>query len=54
MITDILYAVTGSSVGNTFTIDLPNSGSMGSPVLIEAQTVLFEKRLYGSENKSIF
>lgn len=53
-VNDILFAITGSSVGNTFTTYLPESGSMGSPMLIEAQTVLFEKRLFGKENKSIF
>lgn len=53
-VTDILFAVTGSAVGPTFTVTLPSSGSMGSPILIEAQTVLFEKRLFGSENKSVF
>ena len=51
---DILFAVTGSSIGNTFTIKLPISGSGGSPSFIEAQTVLFEKRLFGSENKTVF
>lgn len=53
-LTDILFAITGSSVGPTFTIELPSSGSMGSPIFIEAQTVLFEKKLFGSENKSVF
>ncbi len=53
-LTDILFAVTGSAVGPTFTIELPSSGSMGSPISIEAQTVFFEKKLYGTENKSVF
>jgi len=51
---DILFAVTSSAVGPTFTIELPFSGSAGSPIFIEAQTVLFEKRLYGTENISVF
>jgi len=54
VVDDILFAVTGSSIGSTFTIDLPYSGSLGSPNSIEAQTVLFEKRLFGKENKSTF
>ena len=54
VVDDILFAITGSDVGNTFIIDIPISGSQGSPILIEAQTVLFEKKLFGSENKSVF
>lgn len=51
---DILFAVTGSAVGITFTVELPVSGSVGSPVFIEAQTVYFEKKLFGQEVISIF
>lgn len=51
---DILFAVTSSAVGPSFTIELPFSGSSGSPNFIEAQTVFFEKRLYGTEKIGIF
>jgi hypothetical protein len=53
-LTDILFAITGSAVGNTFVITLPASGSLGSPSFIEAQTVFFEKRLFGQEIVSVF
>jgi len=50
---DIVFAVTSSAVGTQFTIELPVSGSQGSPLLIEAQTVYFEKRLFGKETVAI-
>lgn len=53
-LTDILFAVTGSGVGNTFTIFLPVSGSVGSPAFIEAQTVYFSQTLLGKENINVF
>lgn len=49
VLADILFAITGSEVGNTFTIEIPVSGSVGSPAFIEAQTVFFEKKLTGKE-----
>jgi hypothetical protein len=51
---DILFAITGSQVGNTFTLHLPISGSQGSPIFIEAQTVFFEKKLIRNDVISIF
>lgn len=53
-LTDILFAVTGSQIGNSFTIYLPVSGSQGSPNFIEAQTVFFEKKLIREDIISIF
>jgi len=53
-LTDILFAITGSQVGNTFTIQLPVSGSQGSPIFIEAQTVFFEKKLIRDDIINIF
>jgi len=53
VLTDILFAVTESMVGVTFTIELPISGSIGSPVLIESQTVFFELKISGEETISI-
>ena len=53
-LTDILFAVTGSGIGNTFTIFLPVSVSVGSPIFIEAPTVYFPQTLLGKENISIF
>lgn len=49
ILTDILFAVTGSQVGNTFTIEIPVSGSTGSPSFVEAQTVNYEVKLPGKE-----
>lgn len=49
VLTDILFAVTGSAVGNTFTIDIPVSGSVGSPAFIEPQTYNYEIRIPGKE-----
>jgi len=49
ILTDILFAVTQSAVGNTFTIEIPVSGSTGSPAFIEPQTVYFEVKLTGRE-----
>lgn len=54
VLTDILFAVTQSAVGNTFTIEIPVSGSVGSPSFIEAQTVYFSQTLLGKENINIF
>lgn len=51
---DILFAITGSQVGNTFTLYLPVSGSQGSPNFIEAQTVFFEKKLIRDDIINIF
>jgi len=53
ILTDILFAVTQSAVGNTFTIEIPVSGSVGSPAFIEPQTVYFEVKLTGREFISI-
>lgn len=53
-LTDILFAVTGSQIGNSFTIYLPVSGSQGNPNFIEAQTVFFEKKLIKEDVISIF
>lgn len=49
VLTDILFAVTGSAVGNTFTIEIPVSGSVGSPAFIEPQTVYYQIRIPGKE-----
>jgi hypothetical protein len=49
MLEDILFFVTGSGLGNTFTISLPISGSTGSPYFIEAQTVYFENIITNKE-----
>lgn len=54
VLTDILFAVTGSAVGNTFTIDIPVSGSVGSPAFIEPQTVNYEIKIPGKEYISVF
>lgn len=54
ILTDILFAVTESHVGNTFEIYIPVSGSVGSPAFIEPQTVYYEIKLPGKENISIF
>jgi hypothetical protein len=51
---DILFAVTGSSVGNTFTLEIPISGSVGNPSLIEPQTVYYEIKLPGKEYITIY
>jgi len=51
---DIIFAVTGSAVGNTFTIEIPVSGSTGSPDSIEAQTVYYEIKFPGQEIINIF
>jgi len=53
ILTDILFAVTGSAVGNTFTIEIPVSGSTGSPAKIEPQTVYYEIKLPGKEYISV-
>jgi len=37
-----------------FTIFLPVSGSVGSPIFIEAPTIYFSQTLLGKENISIF
>ena len=54
VLTDILFAVTGSAVGNTFTIDIPVSGSVGSPAFIEPQTVFYQIKIPGKEIISTF
>jgi len=54
ILTDILFAVTGSLVGNTFTIEIPISGSVGSPSLIEPQTIYYEIKLSGKEHITIY
>lgn len=53
ILTDILFAVTQSMVGVTFTIDIPVSGSVGSPMTIEPQTVFYEIRIPGREDVTI-
>lgn len=42
---DIQFASTGSYSQPSIIVTLPVSGSQGSPILIEAQTVFFEKKL---------
>lgn len=42
---DIQFASTGSYSQPSIIVTLPVSGSQGNPMLIEAQTVLFEKKL---------
>ena len=54
ILTDILFAVTGSGIGNTFTIEIPVSGSTGSPSFIEPQTVYYAIKLPGKEFISTF
>jgi hypothetical protein len=54
ILTDILFAVTGSTIGNTFTIEIPVSGSIGSPLLIEPQTIYYEIKLSGKEHITIY
>ena len=54
VLTDILFAVTGSAVGNTFTIEIPVSGSVGSPAFIEPQTANYEIKVPGREIISVF
>ena len=54
VLTDILFAVTGSAVGTPFEIYLPVSGSVGSPAFIEPQTTNYEIKIPGKENISIF
>ena len=54
VLTDILFAVTGSAVGNTFTIEIPVSGSVGSPAFIEPQTSYYEIKIPGKEQINIF
>lgn len=49
VLADILFAVTGSAVGNTFTIEIPVSGSVGSPAFIEPQTIYYQIRIPGKE-----
>jgi len=49
VLNDILFAVTGSAVGNTFTLFMPISGSVGSPNFIEPQTVYYEVKVPGRE-----
>lgn len=51
---DILYATTGSYSIPSYIMYLPFNGESGSLASIEAQTVMFEKRIFGKENKSIF
>jgi hypothetical protein len=51
---DILYASTGSYGMPSLIVYLPVSGSTGSLSMIEAQTVYYEKRLFGSVKVSIF
>ncbi len=50
---DIQFASTGSYSQPSIIVTLPVSGSQGSPILIEAQTVHFLKTL-ASEQISIF
>lgn len=50
---DIQFATTGSYSQPSIIVTLPESGSLGSPVLIEAQTVFFEKKLT-SEQTFVF
>lgn len=45
MLDDIQFASTGSYSQPSIIVTLPESGSLGSPVLIEAQTVNFERKL---------
>ena len=45
MLDDIQFAATGSYSQPSIIVTLPVSGSLGNPVLIEAQTVFFERKL---------
>ena len=42
---DIQFAATGSYSQPSIIVTLPVSGSQGSPILIEAQPVYFERKL---------
>jgi len=53
MLDDIQFASTGSYSQPSIVVTLPVSGSQGSPVIIESQTVYFIKKLT-SEQVSIF
>lgn len=50
---DIQFASTGSYSQPSIIVTLPVSGSLGSPVLIESQTVFFERKLT-SEQVTVF
>lgn len=43
---DIQFLSTGSYSQPSFVITLETSGSLGSPILIEPQTVYFENRIF--------
>jgi hypothetical protein len=43
---DIQFLSTGSYSQPSIIVTLDSSGSLGSPVLIEAQTVYFENKIY--------
>lgn len=45
MLDDIQFATTGSYSQPSIIVTLPTSGSLGSPILIDAQTVFFERKL---------
>lgn len=53
MLDDIQFASTGSYSQPSIVVTLPVSGSQGSPILIESQTVYFIKKLT-SEQVTIF
>lgn len=53
MLDDIQFATTGSYSQPSIIITLPVSGSLGSPLSIESQTVFFVKKLK-SEQITIF
>ncbi len=42
---DIQFAATGSYSQPSIIVTLPESGSLGSPILIEPQTIFFERKL---------
>lgn len=53
MLDDIQFAATGSYSQPSIIITLETSGSIGSPILIESQTVYFARTLT-NEQISIF
>lgn len=43
---DIQFLSTGSYSQPSIIVTLPQSGSLGSPILIEPQTVYFENKIF--------
>lgn len=46
---DIQFASTGSYSQPSIIMTMDVSGSLGSPIIIESQTVYFEKKLYNEQ-----